>query len=237
MDLIRKSIVDKPDFITLKDLDDQKGIVQFYFAHFGSRDSDNDRILEGAYEKTIKENFKRIKHIKNHNTGLPLGKIQALYSDTIGGICETKMSQATDGRDMMIMYKEGIITEHSQGFVTVKEQFNEMDGVNDITEVALWEVSSLTAWGANENAVTIGMKSLKSKQDIRKAINLLKGLDNILHRSQISDEKGAELQKAFDDLSNTFKSLNLKPSEDTLKKKQPTTASEIDWSSLHDIKF
>ena len=225
MDLIRKSVSD----LKIKDVDSKLGDVEFYFANFGSRDSDNDVILAGAYEKTIKENTNRIKHIKNHNISIPVGKLQTLYTDTLGAVAQSMLSKSTAGRDTLIEYEEGIITEHSQGFQVIKEDFNESESWNEIKEVKLWEVSSLTGWGANENMPVIGLKSLNSARDVQKAINLLNGLDNILHKSKISDERGAELQKAFDDLGKTMKTL-MKPSQDTSD--QP-----IDFSNLHSIKF
>jgi len=236
MNLNYKSIADTKTQLTVKDIDSVQGVVEFYFAHFGSRDSDNDVILEGAYKKTIDENFKRMKHIKNHEIGSPLGKLKDVYTNTIGAVAVSQLSKATGGRDALIMYSEGIITEHSQGFITVDEQFNDMEGVNEIKEVKLFEVSSLTGWGANENTPMIAMKSLKSKQDINKAIKLMKGLDNILHNSQISDEKGSELQATFDQLAITIKSLELKPSEDTSGIIKPNE-NGVDWSELTTAKF
>lgn len=210
MEMQFKTISPTKNQLTVKDIDSKQGIVQFYFANFGSRDSDNDVILEGAYTKTIKENRDRIKHIMNHDISQPVGRIQNLYIDTIGAIAESKMSQSTQGRDALIMYSEGIISEHSQGFRTIKEQFNEMEGYNEIQEVQLWEVSSLTGWGANQNTPVIGIKSIKSDKDLKSAINLMKGIDNILRNSKISDEGGAELLNIFNQMEQTIKSLNVK---------------------------
>ena len=110
-------------------------------------------------------------------------------------------------RQDLIMYSEGIITEHSQGFVTMKERFNDMEGFNEIQEVQLWEVSTLTGWGANSNTPVLGIKSISNDVELKKAINLMKGLDNVLRKSKISDKKGAELTQIYNQLGETLQSL------------------------------
>ena len=67
--------------LELKDLDDSKGIVSFYFSSFGNEDSDGDILQKGAFTKSIKENLSLIKHFKNHYHKLALGKILELCED------------------------------------------------------------------------------------------------------------------------------------------------------------
>lgn len=191
----------KPSTIELKDFDQNKGLVTFYFAAFGNRDSDGDVIEAGAYKKTIEENRARIKHFKNHNPLEVPGVIGRIEEDTKGAFATSQLAKTTLGRDTLIEYEAGIITEHSQGFNTIQEEFDTMDGVNRIKEVRLWEVSSLTHWGANENTPTVDVKSLKDP------IKLFESLNYILHKSQISDERGAKLTELYDELGGYIKSL------------------------------
>jgi hypothetical protein len=71
-----------------KDLDVKSGIVTGYFANFGSIDSDGDRIVKGAFAKTIKENGPQgtqlIKHLLDHNKNIAVGKLQELKEDEVG---------------------------------------------------------------------------------------------------------------------------------------------------------
>jgi len=235
MNLQYKQIGNPKDHLIIKDIDDKQGIVSFYFANFGSRDSDNDVIMEGAYTKTIKENRDRIKHIKNHDINKPVGLIKNLYIDTIGAIAESQMSKSTDGRDALIMYSEGIITEHSQGFVTMKERFNDMEGFNEILEVQLWEVSTLTGWGANSNTPVLGIKSISNDVELKKAINLLKGLDNVLRKSKISDEKGAELNTIYNQLGETLESLkkDSEPLQNNTQKNGEPNQKGLNWEYIN----
>ena len=194
--------------LELKGIEESKGIVEFYFSSFGNKDSDGDIMEKGSFKKSINENLSRIKHFKNHDPHLAVGRILELGEDSKGAYAVSQMSKSTIGRDTLIEYQEGMITEHSHGFQTVREAFSKEKGANVISEVKLWEVSSLTAWGANSNTPTTGIKSL---EDIE---TLFKNLENILTKSNISDERGAELQKSYDHLGNLIKSLRA-PSQDT----------------------
>ena len=197
--------------LELKDADTVKGIVSFYFSAFDNKDSDGDIMRKGAFTKSIKENLPRIKHFKNHDPHLAVGRILELHEDSKGAYAVSQMSKSTLGKDTLIEYQEGIITEHSHGFQTVKEKFDTSLDANVISEVKLWEVSSLTAWGANMNTPVTGLKSLEDVEV------MFKSLEKILKSSTISEERGVELQKSYDQLGNLIKSLSKPSDDDTLK--------------------
>jgi HK97 family phage prohead protease len=208
----------KQSALELKGFDDKQGIVEFYFASFNTLDSDGDVIAEGAYKKTLEETKEnthksRIKHMKNHNPEQVVGVIKEFYTDDKGVIAVSQIVKTQLGKDTLIEYEAGIITEHSQGFQIMQEEKDNMEGVNIIKEIKLWEVSSLTHWGANKNTPVVGVKSEK---DI---LSLMTKMNQILSSSNISDERGEELLKAYDILGETLKSLT-KPSSDTLKAEQ-----------------
>ena len=203
----------KQSTLELKGFDDKQGIVEFYFASFNTLDSDGDIIAEGAYKKTLEETKEnshrnRIKHFKNHNPEQVVGVIKEFYTDDKGVIAVSQLVKTTLGKDTLIEYESGIITEHSQGFQIVQEEKDNMEGVNIIKEIKLWEVSSLTHWGANKNTPVVGVKSEK---DI---LSLMQKMNQILSSSNISDERGEELLKAYNELGETLKSLQ-KPLQDT----------------------
>jgi HK97 family phage prohead protease len=210
-----KNYKEKSFSFELKNLDDKQGLVEFYFASFKEIDSDGDIILPTAYNKTLEETIEnthksRIKHFKNHDPRQVVGVIKRFGTDDKGAYAVSQMSRTQLGRDTLIEYEEGIITEHSQGFQIMQEERDEMEGHNIIKEIKLWEVSSLTHWGANKNTPLVG---IKSEKDI---LSLMQKLDNLLTSSKISDERAVELVKMYDKLGQTMKSLE-KPSEDTLK--------------------
>ena len=165
---------------SVKDVDGKKGIVTGYFSKFDNVDSDGDIIVKGAFAKTIKENGPdsaqpRIKHLQNHNPSQPLGKIISLKEDNTGLLYESQIGSHALGADFIKMVESGLITEHSIGFKTIKKnqlqdwqgyQKNPTKGRQELTELKLWEGSSLTAWGANPMTPLVGMKGIDSNDSL-----------------------------------------------------------------------
>lgn len=173
--------------ISFKDVDGRKGIVTGYFSAFDNVDADGDIIRKGAFKKTIaesgpKSSKPRIKHLMNHNTSMPLGVLTELKEDTYGLYYESKLGSHSLGEDFVKMVDSGLITEHSIGFATMKRnQLQDYDGYKrnpdsgwfEITEVKLWEGSSLTAWGANANTPLTGMKTETQVELVNNRIDLM----------------------------------------------------------------
>ena len=145
----------------IKDMDKETGIVKGYFPAFNIPDSDRDVIRPGAFQKSINENGPnstkpRIKHLLNHDVSKPLGKLTDLKEDAYGLAYESKVGSHSLGVDFLKMVDDGLITEHSIGFQTTKQnqigdwKNNDNSPVWEITEAKLWEGSSLTGWGANQ---------------------------------------------------------------------------------------
>ena len=178
---------------SVKDVDTKKGIVTFYFASFNTKDSDEDIIMPGSYLRSIKEwgpsGKNRVKHLKNHNPHQTPGKPLEIWEDTEGALVRSQLSKTTLGQDTLIEYEEGIITEHSHGFGIVDAEMNKEEGVRYIKNVKLWEVSTLNAWGANENTPVVG---IKDDSDLRNV------LDQLEHRMTIGRLSDAYLKRVED---------------------------------------
>lgn len=199
---------------SIKDMDMKAGIVTGYAASFNTLDSDNDIILPGAFTKTLQEQGPtstqpRIKHLLNHDTGKPLGLPLVLKEDAVGLYYESKPGTHALGLDFLKMVDSGLITEHSIGYGTVKKTVLNPDAdwkdqQTQLQELRLWEFSSLTAWGANQNTPLLGMKDLKSVED--RIDKLIKAVSNGTFTdatfSILSDEL-LFLQKAFKDINTT----------------------------------
>lgn len=159
---------------SLKDVDDNKRIIAFYFSNFNTEDSDGDVVMPGSFTKTIKENFERIKHFYNHDITLAVGKIQSIQTDEVGAFAVSKITTTDMGEQAFIEYADKLITEHSMGFKTIKEDFDAKAGVNYIKEVMLWEVSSLSAWGANMHTPPISIEGQEIEKAFKKLERLMK---------------------------------------------------------------
>lgn len=191
---------------SIKDLDIKKGIVTGYAASFDTLDSDGDIIKSGAFTKSIRDAGPgsaqpRIKHLLNHNTTQPLGLPEVLKEDSTGLYYESKAGSHALGLDFLKMVDSGLITEHSIGFATIKKSDNK-DGTTTLSELKLWEFSSLTAWGANHNTPLLGVKSLQNVDD--RISKLVKAIQNGTFTDttfEFLSEELLYLQKAFKDIS------------------------------------
>lgn len=198
--------------IGFKDIDSKQGIVTGYFAHFGSIDSDGDRIVKGAFAKTIQENgpegTQLIKHLLDHDTRKAVGKILVLKEDNIGLYYESKAGRHKDGQDFLMMAEDGIINQHSFGYRTVKQQ--KKSDANELLELAMREGSSVQFLGANRNTPVTGVKS---QEDL---IDDLFLLEKAVKNGKYSDETIIMLNDRIKSLYDT-----IQPLLNTEKDKEP----------------
>lgn len=236
--------------LSIKDVDGKQGIVTGYFSAFNNVDSDGDIIRKGAFAKTIQENGPksakpRIKHLMNHDTSMPLGLLTDLKEDDYGLAYESKVGSHTLGQDYIKMIESGLITEHSIGFRTIKRnQLQDYEGYMknptkgwfELTELKLWEGSSLTAWGANMNTPLTGMKSEEKVNAVNKRIDLL---CKAIRSGTFSDETFDLLEIELRQLQQFNLDLLKQSKEDTTEPVIQTTLPETrikrNWSSLTEI--
>lgn len=181
------------------DADMKQGIVTGYFSKFNNVDADGDIIRPGAFTKSIQEQgpeskMPRIKHLLNHDPSQPLGKLTKLYEDSYGLAYESQIGSHELGEDFIKMIESGLITEHSIGFKIIKRNAvqsyenylrNPELGQYEITEIKLYEGSSLTAWGANPMTP---ITSLKSGMDLEKVYKHHEAIEKFCRHSNATDE-------------------------------------------------
>ena len=155
----------------IKDVDFDKRTVSGYFARFNNIDSDGDMIKSGAFLKSINENGHRIKHLKNHNPDMMIGKIVDIHEDGSGLHFTSVLSKNTHGMDALIEYQEGLITEHSIGYNIIKAS-NSNDEYQSLEELRLFEGSAVT-WGANEATPVTGIKGIANVKELEDELNSL----------------------------------------------------------------
>ena len=173
--------------LEIKDIDEKKGIVAGYASVFNNIDSDGDILTKGAFSKSISERIERIKHLYQHNPYDVIGIPQELKEDDHGLYFVSKFGSDTNSQDKLQMHKDGLITELSIGFNTIKAENDSDSGANRITEAKLWEYSSVT-WGANSLTNVISAKG-QSKEDILENIQQrLERLNLALKRGLYTDE-------------------------------------------------
>ncbi len=178
-----------------RDIDTKKGIVSFYFADFNSVDTHGRRMDKNAFSRTIKNNFKRFAHLLNHDTNLMIGKPVEVGTDDKGAYMVSQLSKNTAGKDALIMYEEGIISEHSFGFRIVDSvQDGEVEVVN---ELQMFEASSVT-WGANEATPTISLNN--NQEELIKEIQAMTAVNTEL-LELLKNEDTKEIITMLSDIS------------------------------------
>jgi HK97 family phage prohead protease len=175
---------------SIKDIDAKTGTVTGYFSVFGNVDSDGDIVMPGAFTQTLKTNYKRIKHLAYHDPGQPLSSTSKenliLKEDSYGLHFESKISQTTYGKNIIQLYQDGVLDEHSIGYEVIlsrdsdtktTERWGQKVPVKELHQLKLWEGSVVT-WGANAKAGTESVKSMNKEEIFRKQNSILKAIKN-----------------------------------------------------------
>lgn len=160
VDLERKSTR-----LEVKDIDTKQGVFTGYFSSFGTVDSYNDVVDQGAFIKTFKEwgpnGKQRIKCAYQHDPfGALLGKPLILEERSFGAYHESKVSQTSYGKDVLLLIEDGVLTEQSFAFETIQAiaANKSPDGHRHLTELRVYEYGPVT-YGANENTPITGVKA------------------------------------------------------------------------------
>jgi HK97 family phage prohead protease len=170
-------LIEKTFDAIIKDVDVKKGIIEGYFNTWDIVDSDGDELMRGAFKKSIQErgpesSNPRIFHLWQHSSRNPLYRFVedgSLVEDNKGLFFKSKISKTTYGRDVLQLYDDGVVNEHSVGFITIKNG-SAPEGHNRIFEGALWEGSTVT-WGANMETPVTDIKSVEETQAVAEKFN------------------------------------------------------------------
>lgn len=177
----------------IKDVDAKQGIVISYPSTFNVVDSGKDRVIKGAFKRTINswgpEGSKRTKVLFNHEPWSIIGRPLVLREDDFGLYAESKIVPTNVGRDVLLLLENEVITEQSIGYTPVKHEKNEETGVRDLQEVKLYEYSFL-AWGMNERTPIVSMKREHVLGDL--AVSM-KRVERVLQSGEFSTDEVPEM--------------------------------------------
>ena len=188
--------------LLIKGVTPDEGIVDAVVSVFNNVDVVGDRILPGAFAKSIERKAPKI--VWMHDWGAPVGKtIEAKELQpgdaglpeqirTLGGL-RLKMQfnlETQRGREAFSDIKAGIIDEFSIGFSINEEQNN--GGIREIVEATLYEASPVL-YGANPETRLISAKS--GLNDHIEAIGdeVLRMVDRVKERAAIREKEGRTL--------------------------------------------
>lgn len=216
---------EKDNIGSVKDVSLSDMTITGYLAHFGSVDYNNDVILKGAFEKTIRERGRELKFLNHHDFKQPHNRFSVLREDDKGLYFEVKMVDGVSySMDVLKLYAAGVIDEQSIGFYAVKKETK--SGVRYLKEVKLGEGSNVTV-AMNKNAKFMGFKSL-TQDDCNKQI---KNIMSFLRKGDVTDDMFLQLELGLAQLQSYSYELGRKsleePLEDSTPVNEPTNQIEI----------
>jgi HK97 family phage prohead protease len=199
----------------IKDFDEKQGIVKAYANVYNHEDSDGDISAPGSFTKTVQENYKRIRVLKDHNSTVGLGvPLEMDSNDPVGLMTTTKFNLNKEvSRDMFsdiqLMKENGLNAELSIGYGIVDRSKSNTKVIN---QYKLYEYSFLTSWAANEMSTVTDIKSLKSHYGIMEILTKAYDL-------KYSDSRLIQIE-------SILKSLSEEP-EDTTHNDKPIDKTEL----------
>ena len=143
----------------------QKGMISGYASSFDVTDQQRDRVLKGAFTKSLhawRILGKMPKMLWQHDPKCPIGKWTTLFEDDCGlyaeGYLALGIKQANEAYSLL---KEGILDGLSIGFRAVKVAREPSSAVRLILDIDLIEISLVT-FGANSRALVHHVKQVMS---------------------------------------------------------------------------
>ena len=199
-------------------------------------DSDRDISDQGCFTKTCRENFKRIKHLKDHDRqqllGLPL---EFNTTDPYGLLVRSAMNlEKQNVKDVYSDYKffaeHKRTLEHSIGYSVVKFSIENPDDwskrIRRIQEYKLFEYSTLSFLGANPNTMLVDIKH----EGIATLQEEMKLLTDMLNCGDYSDEKFTLIENKLTEIQNRIKEMKTlneqEPEQSTLTVVEPDSLFE-----------
>ena len=210
--------------------EDGPGYIEGYGAVFNNVDDGGDKILPGAFKKTIIEKLpiKRIKFADFHNTWRSsediIGIIEEAKEDDYGLWIKARLSKSVRAQEVREKVKDGILDALSIGYRAVKYSYEKTDEneptVRILEELELFEVS-VVAFGMNSLAVITDAKN-SNEIGIPKLFSMLRSK---IETVGLSESEKKELREAINNLKAL---LDDEPSNDTQNPKVAVPPSEPD---------
>ncbi|CAB5218361.1 COG3740 Phage head maturation protease [uncultured Caudovirales phage] len=207
----------------IMDVDTSTRRVKAVWSRMNNIDLDSDIIVPEAFTKTLAERGPSGKNLVwslvDHQADMNnvIGKPEQLYVDGDMLVAITPIVGTEKGTDMLKMYEAGLINQHSIGFSTMKQDWqNDKKEVRIIKELKLYEGSAVL-WGANPETPTLSVKS-QSKEDLN---NRLEKLLKAFRNGRFTDETFALMEIQIKKIQADLLELDITQSvQSTIEPKQ-----------------
>jgi len=205
--------------LSVKDIDTAGRRVKVALSAFGNVDADGDIITRGAFAKSIKErghesqSNRKIKFLRYHDFEHEIGVWKHLEETHEHLIGIGDLGRSTKGDDAFLDYQDGIITEHSIGFISIPDKIKvREDGLTELNEVFLMEGSAVTFGANSETPVfSVSGKDLHSPELIEKYLSRLnkkmEGCITALKNGKGTDERLFTIESQLTVIQKQYNSL------------------------------
>lgn len=161
----------------LESIEDE-GCFSGYASVFECVDQQKDRVLPGAFQKSLKDPEQMPKMLWQHNVQEPIGVWQVVREDARGLYVEGRLLlDLQRGREAYTLLKKGVVTGLSIGCQVVEASYCNQESVRELKEVSLMEISLVT-FAANQHAKVLSVKSRKAIQEYQNC--LLESIQNAI---------------------------------------------------------
>jgi hypothetical protein len=170
-------------------------------AVIGSRDTGGDRIVPGAFKRTLRENPHVV--IKVGHQDPPVGRITEAVETEEGLLIHGVLSRTTGGRDARTLLIDGVCRGLSIGYAAKgKRTAVDPDGVycRELTDVDLYEVSLVPH--PMHTAAGVGAKFAVPPQAVRDALLVARVDAELKRKRRVTLPVMAEYAKAQERLVN-----------------------------------
>ncbi len=201
--------------LSVKDIDTSGRRVQVALSKFGNVDSDGEVITRGAFAKSIKERGaesqtnRKIKFLRYYDFEHEIGIWKSMEETHEHLIGIGDLGRSTKGNDAFLDYQDGIITEHSIGFISVPDKINVLEsGIVELNEVFLMEGSAVT-FGANSETPVFNVsgKDQYCQDYLDKLNSKMYGLLNALKNGHGTDERLESIENQLRVIQSKYNSL------------------------------
>jgi HK97 family phage prohead protease len=182
-------------------------IFEGYGSTFGNVDLGDDVVMPGAFRDSLKRKMPII--LWQHDRYEPIGMPEVITEDAKGLFLRVRLPKddnLVSGR-VWPQIKVGSIRTMSIGYRTIKSTYNEDNGIRELIELDLMEVSLVT-FPMNPNAVLTGFKSLdeiEMSDEAKEAVaalleeNSMINVDQLKFLDEVDCSNVRELEKALCD--------------------------------------
>ncbi len=177
-----KTVETKTFRFQLKSINEDEGTVTGHLSTFGNIDLQKDRVIKGAFKKTLSDAYSRKKNGRKflipdlwmHDPNQPTGGVIEATEDNEGLLVTMQYDITTNSAGIpnnpiatMVFsgHKMGYIDELSMGYVALQKEFD--GGIRNLKEVQLIECSAVTMlFAANPEALipASGVKTMDMEQ-------------------------------------------------------------------------